>query len=1079
MKKAFDSGNETLIAFYKGALNASLELGDFSWFFPDVPISDRHEYRGPGVAGDLPYLPVDHFCYEDNMKRRFAWWMELRNPDLAWGSEARLQFFGIYVGAWLVVVLVVKCLSSGAQGLEEAWAEAAPGSRPSRVPDLKESVGAEKPRPPLTVVDLFFQHADKTPQRVALVAWTKGQRVEIRYGDLAGRVRRMAKQLFELGVRSGDRVILRIHRGVHQIVAVYATMAAGAVFVPVDPDVPNTWLDYVLQDSEAALLVEEEGVAVQRREASPSSAESPGAAISRVAAVEASADGSPLRLPAGGEVSEAADELPQVKLEQPACIFYTSGSTGRPKGVLHNHAQLQNAAMGIAEDAHVGPESVALLRSPAVWSTYEWEAFPALMQGGVLVVAEPLGHKDPAYLAHVLDAESVHMIAITPKSLDLVLDVVEQRGLALPHLKDVASTGEQLPVSLANRFVRLLPHARLHNGYNPTESAACTWYTVPPTGLDSKLYPTNVPAGLPQPGVSVYVMGPDLQRLAEGEEGEILFGGLLSQGYWRRPELNVEKFVKTKEFGRLYHSGDKGKWDRGLLCTMGRIDRQVKIRGVRVEPEEVEAVLGTHWRDLRHSRQESSVAGAGVCCVSTLSEPAELVAFVAPTASPAELDSLKDYCLAQLPLHYVPTHFFSLEKLPALPVGKVDVKALQAQATELVQQSVAEVADSMGVMKKLTQGALMESQVINRCYTVFMLGVIIDHSMQCFLDMGGFCGELAVTAVEPWAEMLVRSVGVGGQQAMIGFLMLGGWADSRPEPGSQKSALALHMKDVTLLLVFVAMHWPIPRLFLPLIGVGVEYVVELGGYMGSIGWLLPVLLVSRVLVWASQKLGIPGWLLTTVMLAMCWRPAWCLPDRDISPGTGTVLDTLQLGDIMTFPHYLCYHFIAYIAGYNHGRDILRKLGPQLPTGPVWGAAAFALSWIFGMWVSIWHYPMYWMQPNIVGVSMDMNWEFLMCAIQPILLAFGMVHFPVDLSFWGNATLGAYIFHIYFVRHIRWVVQQIVPAVKWDHSGVLLFVGVVGTCFALQTALSVAGKYVVLLPQLLWARARALLLFPRK
>ncbi|CAE8611260.1 unnamed protein product [Polarella glacialis] len=910
----------------------------------------------------------------------------------------------------------------------------------------KQHVGRAVVRPALTAAELLVLQAQSEPSRRALVVLSPGEeRVEVTYGDLGTRVASMARQFVHLGVKPGDRVILKIHRGLHQLVSVYACMTCGAVFVPVDPDVPESWLQFVLADGEAVLLVEE-----ARRSVAPTTTEAD------ITCVEAPADGSPLRKVGGGaEVEESSAPLPKVGGDDHVVIFYTSGSTGKPKGVLHTHAQLQNAAFGIAEDANVEKGSIVLLRSPAVWSTYEWEAFPALMVGATLIVAEPQGHKDPMYLVKVLSEEAVNMMAITPKSLDLVLDVAEQSRYTLRHLKDVASTGEQLPTSLANRFVKLLPQARLHNGYNPTESAACTWYRVPATGLDLQLYPTNVPAGIPQPGVSVYIMAADkpseLLQLGEGEEGEILLGGLLSEGYWRRPELTADKFVQSKLFGRLYHTGDKGKWVDGQLLTLGRIDRQVKIRGVRVEPEEVEAVLSGRWSELRAARREEhkegALSGAGVACVASLGDSPQLVAFVAPVASQQELATLEAHVRAELPAYYTPSRFHALERLPALPNGKVDLKTLQQQATELSAQ-VELFEDSLGRTKSMLQDTLREQEVIWFCNSTWLSGIMVSHWYTCsaypkavgipFVKVVfSYCMNLPLNT-PGWVELVLRSL--SGYHCVMGMTFVAAYNDSSPpvlgdkQPAKNAPRMRLGQTDLLLLWAYLAIgFWAIAwnryhqaplhdRVF------GAAHVAH--------RWWAWSILMARLCIRACQKLETAGsvtipplfqalvpllivvalpmestdvcgasprlplwfrWVVGTLGGVQNAGPAFC----SLTPG-GPVLEMI--------PYILAFHYLRPLV--RSARAVVRARFD----GPLFAILAFGLYMLGTTAMGYWRFgnqfdPERGLEDPQTWKFVPLDWAFNLCMAGLLVLVASWIPFSAKRT--GQAALGIYVFHLNF------------------------------------------------------------------
>eukprot|EP00933_Yihiella_yeosuensis_P004228 TRINITY_DN1085_c0_g1_i3.p1 TRINITY_DN1085_c0_g1~~TRINITY_DN1085_c0_g1_i3.p1 ORF type:complete len:1132 (+),score=201.31 TRINITY_DN1085_c0_g1_i3:92-3487(+) len=904
----------------------------------------------------------------------------------------------------------------------------------SKFPSNEECLG----RPPATrskecLPELFFKNASLYEKKTALIALNCGQRSEVSYGKFAEMTTKVAKQLLTMKVKQGDRVLILLHRGVHQMVAIYACMAVGAVWVPVDPDVPDSWLEYVLDDSGAVLILEEEGASNSKR--------------TTVQVLKAPEDGSLFKEAEGKVVDQSTKSLPSPQNKDPVVVFYTSGSTGKPKGVLHNFEQLQNAAYGIAEDAHVTKDSIALLRSPAVWSTFEWEAFPAIMVGATLVLAEPQGHKDPLYLARVMEEESVNMMAITPKSLDLVLDAVEQQGYKLPHLKDLASTGEQLPSSLAKRFLAMLSHVNLHNGYNPTESAACTWYTMPEGGLDLKTYPTNVPAGVPQPGVSVYIMDADdtstLKQLPEGEEGEILLGGLLSEGYWCRPELTKEKFVVSESFGRLYRTGDKGKWENGMLITMGRIDRQVKVRGIRVEPEEVEAIMSGVWSELR--TKDTATGSAGVACVATLGNAPELVAFVAPKASQEELVVLEKAVRTQLPAYYCPSSFRSLDRLPALPNGKVDLKALSRKATEEKDDTVTGT-DSLGTAKVMLKQAFLEQEVIFHCYTLWCLGTMVTHFGVC--GMSALKGCVTMPAgTPPWIAAIARSL--AGDQTLFGFAVLFAYQDSRDTATSdpeQRPRIKWVQKDALLLWSAMVLG--------PLFAL-INNFRELGGVKAgqgfssisdfyapaetSLRWFLFTIIFGRIYIWLFQKLEdssggryrVPAWL--QILGCFVWAGLGKTLHGEINicryqsvPEGLKIIVANFLAAENNVPNHCpltlwsshVYFLAAYVIAFHYSLQIVafsRKVVKDF-TDPAWGVIALGIYWMIAVFVGLRSPQLFdqasWAESDRYGgiVYVPFLWAAYIAMIG--LYVFAASWFPFSAKHLGAAMLGSYLSHIW-------------------------------------------------------------------
>jgi len=227
------------------------------------------------------------------------------------------------------------------------------------------------------------------------------------------------------------------------------------------------------------------------------------------------------------------------------------------------------------------------------------------MMGGTLVVPPKGGHMNVQYIAETIAKESIHAIVIQPTLLNLLLDEHNHSSVyPLRSLRHVVSSGEKLFTSTASAFLRARGlRAKLWNMYGATE-AGCTYFVVGPGEEDSlHSFPEGVPAGVPQAYVDAHVMSDFdgmLKPVATGETGEICFGGggkgFMAVGYWRRDDLTAEKFVDTEEFGRLYRTGDAGRWQNGVLVVAGRLDRQIKVSEVLSSPSCTKVIYQGQWR---------------------------------------------------------------------------------------------------------------------------------------------------------------------------------------------------------------------------------------------------------------------------------------------------------------------------------------------------------------------------------------------------------------------------------------------------------------------------------------------------
>ncbi|CAK0797049.1 unnamed protein product [Prorocentrum cordatum] len=411
-------------------------------------------------------------------------------------------------------------------------------------------------------------------------------------------------------------------------------------------------------------------------------------------------------------------------------VVYTSGSTGRPKGAVCDHRNLWHSVLCFGSSIGVSSESRLLWKTPYQWRTAEYELYPALCAGGSLCVAAEGAHKRPDYIAKVLGDFGVHALVTVPTVLDMLLGHLDGAG-ALAH---VAAVGEPLPSRACRGFLRGGGPV-LQNFYGLTETGMTVWR------CDREPAGATAPAGRPQPGVRVCVLrGGGLLAASPLEEGEIFFGGIMALGYLVGGALSEDHFVPAPPASglgagaRLFRSGDLGRWnDRGELEVMGRVDRQVKLHGVRVELQEIEAQL-VEGRLCR----EAAV-------VPAREDPQTLVAFLvgAPGGCSEELGS----ALAErVPAYMVPPHFVSLPALPRLLNDKIDRDALRAHTVGLVTRAQAKrmledslsaggeasaalvhFVDSLGFQRAVQQSEFAQRRLLDNLLAFGMLNVILFH----------------------------------------------------------------------------------------------------------------------------------------------------------------------------------------------------------------------------------------------------------------------------------------------------------------------------------------------------------------
>ncbi|MFD8816454.1 amino acid adenylation domain-containing protein [Streptomyces sp. NPDC059627] len=507
-----------------------------------------------------------------------------------------------------------------------AWGTGAVGSAP--VHGAGAGAGA--------VHGLVAEQVRRRPDAVAVECGTR----RMTYAGLWDRAGRLAGALRASGVGPESVVGLCLERGIDLVTAVAGVWLAGAAFVPLDPEYPSERWALMLGDSGARVVVGHRSVAA-------------GLVDSAVDAV-VWLDDPAVRAELNG-LSTVPPRIP-VEPDQLAYVIYTSGTTGVPKGVQVGHAGLAGLAAGLWP--LLGKGARGLLLAPFSFDAAVWEVVMTLSGGGTLVVATAEERTEPGGLVRAAGVE----LAFAVPSLLRVLAPVDLAGV-----KTLVTGAERVDASLAS--VWRADGRRLLNAYGPTEATVVASIGLVDGDGDGEV----PPIGGPVPGARLYVVDGALNLVPAGVAGELLVGGVgVARGYVGRPALTAERFVAdpfAADGSRVYRTGDRVRWGAGgRLEFVGRVDEQVKVRGYRIEPAEVEAVLAVH-----------PGVGAAVVTVAGEGARARLVAYLVP-ADPAEgvpaVGELRAYLGARLPAFMVPASFTELSALPLTPGGKLDRAAL-------------------------------------------------------------------------------------------------------------------------------------------------------------------------------------------------------------------------------------------------------------------------------------------------------------------------------------------------------------------------------------------------------------------
>ncbi|MEV1329763.1 amino acid adenylation domain-containing protein [Micromonospora costi] len=563
------------------------------------------------------------------------------------------------------------------------------------------------------------ERAARTPDAVAL----RFEGRSVTYAELNAAANRIAHRLRAAGVGPETLVGVCAERSMELVAGLLGVLKAGGAYLPLDPEYPADRLAFMVTDAAAPVVLVQEHL----RDVLPDT----GATVLVLDDAGVWAD------------QPVTDPTPVAGPEHLAYVIYTSGSTGRPKGVPNTHRGIVNRLDWMQKTYRIGPADAVLQKTPTSFDVSVWEFFWPLREGARLVLAKPGGHKDAGYLRDLLVAEAVTTAHFVPSMLTVFL--AEDGVEAATALRRVICSGEELPLATATDFTARLPWCGLHNLYGPTEAAidVSSWHCDPEllAGL------TSVPIGAPIANRRLHVLDAAGNECPVGVAGELHIGGVgLARGYHRRPALTAERFVPDPFSGepgaRLYRTGDLARWriapgattgDRpsGVIEFLGRIDHQVKLRGLRIELGEIESAL----------RDQPGVTEAAVIVREDTPGDKRLTAYLVGAAEHADVKAaLKE----TLPEYMVPAAFVTLDALPLSPNGKLDRKALPAPVvTRAASVALVEPRDDT---ERLLAG--IWSEVLG----VPTLGIDDD-----FFDLGGH----SMLATQVVAK--IRKAGHGGR----------------------------------------------------------------------------------------------------------------------------------------------------------------------------------------------------------------------------------------------------------------------------------------------------------------------------
>ncbi|MCG7140875.1 non-ribosomal peptide synthase/polyketide synthase [Pseudomonas aeruginosa] len=492
---------------------------------------------------------------------------------------------------------------------------------------------------------LFEEQVERTPTAPALAFGEE----RLDYAELNRRANRLAHALIERGVGADRLVGVAMERSIEMVVALMAILKAGGAYVPVDPEYPEERQAYMLEDSGVQLLLSQSHLKLPLAQG-----------VQRIDLDQADA-----------WLENHAGNNPAIELngENLAYVIYTSGSTGKPKGAGNRHSALSNRLCWMQQAYGLGVGDTVLQKTPFSFDVSVWEFFWPLMSGARLVVAAPGDHRDPAKLVELINREGVDTLHFVPSMLQAFLQ--DEDVASCTSLKRIVCSGEALPADAQQQVFAKLPQAGLYNLYGPTEAAIdVTHWTCVEEGKDA------VPIGRPIANLACYILDGNLEPVPVGVLGELYLAGQgLARGYHQRPGLTAERFVASPFVAgeRMYRTGDLARYRAdGVIEYAGRIDHQVKLRGLRIELGEIEARLLEHpW-----------VREAAVLAV----DGRQLVGYVVLESEGGDWrEALAAHLTTSLPEYMVPAQWLALERMPLSPNGKLDRKELPAPEVSVAQ----------------------------------------------------------------------------------------------------------------------------------------------------------------------------------------------------------------------------------------------------------------------------------------------------------------------------------------------------------------------------------------------------------
>ncbi|MEB6044601.1 non-ribosomal peptide synthase/polyketide synthase [Staphylococcus pseudoxylosus] len=495
-----------------------------------------------------------------------------------------------------------------------------------------------------TFVERFENQVAKTPDKTAISY--EGE--SLSYHALNERANQLAYQLRNEGVKANSLVALMTNRRLEMIIGIYGILKAGGAYVPVDPNYPKDRINYILEDSQATVLLTD-----------------------RTPDSDIAYDNTVIDI----TKNQVLKTLPTTNLEHITdvsnlmYVIYTSGTTGRPKGVLVAGESVMNRLNWVYDKYHIDSDDIICFKTPFTFDVSVWEIFGFAMVGAQAVLLPSGEEGNPEQITSLIQTSEATMVHFVPSMFNVFINYIKgtKQAHLVSSLRYVLASGEALKPELVNEFNEYIGgknNTQLINLYGPTEA------TIDVTSFEtySDVHYTNIPIGKPIANTQAYILDEDNHVMGIGVSGELVIGGVnVTEGYLNRPELTQEKFVDNPfGEGKLYRTGDLARWNAdGNISYSGRIDEQVKIRGYRIELGEIESVL----------RQNKAILDVAVITKPMVDGELAICVYIV-SDQVIDFDTVKTELNHKLPDYMVPSYMTQIDELPVSSSGKLNKRAL-------------------------------------------------------------------------------------------------------------------------------------------------------------------------------------------------------------------------------------------------------------------------------------------------------------------------------------------------------------------------------------------------------------------